>query len=78
MAHLLGSPTEERNPLMNFMTKDQHHEFLKQERERYWVPSAPIYVAPQQYTQIQYKKVYFAGDAIHQKALQQIRYRWIL
>lgn len=76
MAHLLGSPTEESYPLMNFLTKDERFEFLEQEKERYRVPTAPIYVAPQQYSQIHYKKVHFVGDTAHLKDLQQFRYRW--
>lgn len=59
MAHLLGSPTEEKEALPWPLTEEELREKLRKERIRHHSPSAPIYVAPIYYSSVDYKKVKF-------------------
>lgn len=62
---MLGSPTEERYPLQFSLTDDVRAMMLKKERERYQVPTAPIYVTTVQYSKIYYKKTYYVGHGTY-------------
>lgn len=56
MAHLLGTPTLQKDPYLS----EDHNERLRKERQLYNVPSKPIYVARIEHSPIYYKKVSFS------------------
>jgi len=56
------------------LTKEEQVRRLTEHRKASQVPwSAPIYVAPQQYTQVLYKKVHFVGDTLRQGLRQSLK-----
>lgn len=65
MAHLLGSPTEEKHAMPFPLTEEVKAMLLKKERKRHRVPSAPINVALVQYSEVYYKKVHYVGHGTY-------------